>query len=190
MLILISGGSGSGKTTLAYKLKTPDTEIINFDDYQKEEKDVPMLEGMRNWDHPDAIDFDSLYNDIRQLLDGKEVKVMTKSLVLNPDYEKNGRIPIVLKPKKIIILEGYLSMHDKRIRELADVKIFLNIPIKISLARRDKVTYYNEDEYNKKVLIPMHKKYVEPQKKFADIVGPAPISEYKRLINSNNTIID
>ncbi len=64
---------------------------------------------MRNWDHPDAVDFDSLFADLTNLINGNSVKVMTKSRVLNPTYEEKGRITHVLKPKKIIIVEGYMA---------------------------------------------------------------------------------
>jgi len=171
-LIGIVGGSGCGKSTLSYGLrdKYPDLiEVVHFDDYQREEIDVPVFEGMRNWDHPDAINFEQLYSDLIQLKNNKEVEVMTKSSILNPTYEEKGRIKHILKPKKIIIVEGYLTLHDNKIRDLFDFKIFLDMPITESKKRRNKITYNNESEYNKKILIPMYTKYVEPAKKIADL---------------------
>lgn len=171
-LIGIAGGSGCGKSTLSYGLrdKYPDLiEVVHFDDYQKEEMDVPFFEGMRNWDHPDAINFEQLYSDLIKLKTNKEVEVMTKSSILNPAYEEKGRIKHVLRPKRIIIVEGYMSLYDKKIRDLFDFKIFLDIPISESMKRRDKITYNDESEYNNKILIPMHIKYVEPIKKTADL---------------------
>ncbi len=171
-LIGIAGGSGCGKSTLSYGLKNkyPDLiEVVHFDDYQKEEMNIPFLEGMRNWDHPDAINFKQLYSDLIQLKNNNEIAVMTKSSILNPTYEKKGRIKHILKPKKIIIVEGYMTFQDKRIRELFDLKIFLDIPISESIKRRDKITYNDESEYNNKILIPMHTKYIEPTKKTADL---------------------
>ncbi|MCK5630039.1 MAG: hypothetical protein KAI26_05455 [Nanoarchaeota archaeon] len=171
-LIGIAGGSGCGKSTLSYGLrdKYPDLiEVVHFDDYQKEEMDVPFFEGMRNWDHPDAINFEQLYSDLIQLKNNKEVEIMTKSSILNPAYEEKGRIKHVLRSKKIIIVEGYMSLYDKKIRDLFDFKIFLDIPISESMKRRDKITYNDESEYNNKILIPMHIKYVEPIKKTADL---------------------
>lgn len=171
-LIGIAGGSGCGKSTLSYRLrdKYPDLiEVVHFDDYQKEEMDVPFFEGMRNWDHPDAINFEQLYSDLIQLKNSKEIEVMTKSSILNSTYEEKGRIKHILKPRKIIIVEGYMSLHNKKIRELFDFKIFLDIPISESIERRDKITYNDESEYNNKILIPMHIKYIEPAKKIADL---------------------
>ena len=171
-LIGIAGGSGCGKSTLSYGLrdKYPDLiEVVHFDDYQKEEVDVPFFEGMRNWDHPDAINFEQLCQDLLQLKDNQTVKVMTKSSILNPTYEEKGRIQHILEPKKIIIVEGYMTLQNNKIRDLFDLKIFLDIPIDESMKRRDKITYNDESEYNNKILIPMHKKYVEPSKEIADL---------------------
>jgi len=156
-IVGIAGGSGCGKSTLSYRLKDryPTLiEVVHFDDYQKEEVDVPFFKGMRNWDHPDAIDFKKLHTDLISLIDDKDVEVMTKSSILNPAYEKAGRIQHILKPKKIIIVEGYLALYNK---------------IKESMRRRDKVTYNDESEYNDKILIPMHSKYVAPAKQIADL---------------------
>ena len=174
-LIGIAGGSGCGKSTLSYGLrdKYPDLiEVVHFDDYQKEEINIPFFEGIRNWDHPDAINFEQLYSDLIQLKNNNEVEIMTKSSILNPMYEEKGRIKHILKPKKIIIVEGYMSFCNKEIRDLFDFKIFLDIPISESMKRRDKIIYNDENdesEYNNKVLIPMHTKYVKPTKKTADL---------------------
>jgi uridine kinase len=171
-LIGIVGGSGCGKSTIAYGLrdKYPNLiEVVHFDDYQKEEVDVPFFEKMRNWDHPDAINFEHLFQDLIQLKNDQNVKVMTKSSILNPTYEEKGRIQHILEPKKIIIIEGYMVFQNEKIRDLLDFKIFLDIPITESIKRRNKITYNDESEYNNKILIPMHKEYVEPSKKFADL---------------------
>ena len=171
-IIGITGGSGCGKSTLSYRLKTRYLgliEVVHFDDYQKEENDLPFFKGMRNWDHPDAIDFKQLHTDLISLINDNQVKIMTKSSALNPAYERTGRIELIMKPKKIIIVEGYLALHDKKIRNLFNLKVFLDIPIKESMKRRCKITYNDELEYNNKILIPMHSKYVASTKQFADL---------------------
>ncbi|NOR85153.1 hypothetical protein GQ473_03470 [archaeon] len=172
-VIGVAGGSGCGKSTLSYDLKAkyPDLiEVVHFDDYQKEEVDVPFLDGIRNWDHPDAINFKQLHHDLTQLMNDKQVTVMTKSSILNPTYEEKGRIKHTLEPKKIIIVEGYLTFYDKKIKDLFDLTIFLDCPISESMKRRDKIICGDDyDGYNTKILIPMHAKYVEPTKKLADM---------------------
>jgi uridine kinase len=168
----IAGGSGCGKSTLSYRLRKefPDLiETVHFDDYQKEERDVPLFKGMKNWDHPEAIDFEKLYQDLRQLQSNQQVKVMTKNSIINPSYEQEGRIQHILEPKKIIIVEGYMVFQNEKVRDLLDFKIFLDISIEKSVQRRNKITYNDEEAYNDKILVPMHKKYVEPSKAIADL---------------------
>lgn len=169
-LIGIAGGSGSGKSTLAYGLQDrfPDLiEVVHFDDYQKKREQVPVHHGMRNWDHPEAIDFDGLLRDLKLLKSGKDVKVMTKGEKHNPKYEKRGRIPHVMKAKKIIIVEGYMSLTDKRIRDLCDFTVFLDLHADERMQRRTK---FINLEYTKKILLPMHEEHVEPAREHADLV--------------------
>ena len=87
-----------------------------------------MLSKNLNWDHPDSINFDRLIEDIKKLKEGENVEIMTKSEKHNPDYEKKGRIrkPLIIRPKKIIIIEGFMVLWDKRVREFLDYSIFLD----------------------------------------------------------------
>jgi len=168
-LIGIAGGSGSGKSTLAYALQDmfPDLiEVVHFDDYHSVEQ-VPIHHGMKNWDHPDAIDFVKLLQDLQSLKGGQSVEVMTKSEKYNPDYKKHGRIPHTINAKEVIIVEGYMALTDERIRELYDYSIFLDLPADKRMERRTK---FINQEYVEKILLPMHKQYVEPTKKFADML--------------------
>lgn len=169
-LIAIAGGSGSGKSTLAYGLKDkyPDLiEVVHFDDYQKQRGEVPVHHDLDNWDHPEAIDFLKLLRDLKSLKEGKEVTIMTKSEKYNPKYREVGRIPLLLKPREIIILEGYMSLVNEKIRAMLDYSIFLDLHDEERIKRRTKL---NQQNYVEKVLLPMHKEHVEPTKKFADIV--------------------
>ncbi len=168
----IAGGSGSGKSTLAvaFAKKYPDTvAIVHIDDYPSPKEATPTFHGFLNREHPDAIRFDDLYADLCALRDGKSITVHTKSELYNPDYtlEKNNKIDYVIQPKPIIIVEGYLALCDERIRKLMDLKIYLDMPIEESLKRRTK---FKDEAYFKEVLIPMHKKYIEPTQQYADYV--------------------
>ena len=186
-IIAIAGGTGSGKSTLAYSLleKFPEfIEIVHFDDYQKLEPEVPIHQGMRNWDHPDAVDFDRLIHDLNELRNGNDVKIMTKDKKLNPNYETSGRIRIsgMIHSKKIIILEGYMVLWNEKVRKLIDYSIFLDVPVEKSLKRRDKIIDNDVEEYNKKLLIPGHVKYVEPTKKFANLVIDIDKTDKEKMI--------
>ncbi len=168
-IIGIAGGSGCGKSTLAYGLqdKYPElVEVVHFDDYQKSGKDVPLDHGMCNWDHPAAINFDDLVRDIKMFKDGKNVKILTKSFRYNPAYEQKGRIPHIMKSKKIIIIEGYMALLDKRVRELLDYAVFLDLSFETMMKRRTK---FINPEYTEKILLPMHTQHIEPTKEFANL---------------------
>ena len=122
---------------------------------------------MRNWDHPEAIYFAGLLRDLELLKSGQNVKIMTKSAKHNPCYEKSGRIPHIMKAKKIVIIEGYMALTDERIRKLYDFSVFLDLHADERMKRRTK---FINPEYTEKILLPMHKEYVESTKEFADMV--------------------
>jgi len=172
-LIGIAGGTGAGKSTLAFALvnKYPNKlTIFHVDDYQKEERDVPILKGMPNWDHPDAIDFKRLLTDLQRLKAGKVIIVQTKNEQFNPNYEDVGRLPMKIEPKPIILVEGYLALSNPSLRSLLDYKIFLHLDSDVRLSRRSKFIDPKHELYDEKILIPMHKQYVEPTKKYANTI--------------------
>lgn len=166
----VTGGSGAGKSTLcnALKNKYPDKiELIQLDDYFKPSSDKPTLEGIRNSDHPDALFLDNLADDLEKLSKGNSIIVNTKNEYLNPAFEKTKeKIPFKFYPRPIILVEGFLILHNERIRKLFNTSIFLDIEHKIRWDRRVHLGNKNK-EYEEKVIIPMHKQYVEPTKKYA-----------------------
>lgn len=172
-IIGIAGGSGSGKSTFAVdfcKKYSDKCVVIHLDDYFKHTEEVNLLDGFRNWDHPDAVDFDKLYKDIVSLKNSESVKILTKSELYNPHYDHTlkNKLEIVLEPKEILLAEGYLAFYDKRIRDLMDYKIYLDIPIQESTKRRSANKFALDNEYFEKVLVPMYKEFVVPTKDFAD----------------------
>lgn len=171
-IIWIAWWSWTWKSTLTNTLREKYSdilEVVHFDDYQKNIEEVPLLWNLKNWDHPDCINFHKLYEDLSNLKKGFEIEVMTKDRYINPKYEENGRKKHKILPKKVIIVEGYMSFYDKNIRDLYDFKIYLNLPIQESIKRRDKSTCSDDDLYNQIILIPMHEKYVEPTKIYANL---------------------
>lgn len=168
----ISGGSGSGKSTVAIVLcrKYPDIyTLLQIDDYFKKEEFVPEMNGKLNWDHPDAIDLDKLYQDLQTLLSGEPITIRTKSELYNPDYRKelHNKIYYTIAPKKVILVEGFLAFYDEKIRNLFSKKIYLDIPLRESLKRRTK---FVDEDYYQNILTPMFEQYVLSTKEFADKV--------------------
>lgn len=171
----IAGGTGSGKSTLAINLckRYPaQCAVVHLDDYFKHTKELQMLEGFPNWEHPYSIKFDALYRDPLSLKAGKSISVLTKSKLYNPEYRESlkNRIKYTIEPKKIIILDGYLVLHDQRVNKLLDKKIYLDIPVGVSSKRRGSDKISINHGYFEKVLVPTHKKFVEPTKQYADLV--------------------
>ena len=150
-----------------YVDKYPDEiGLIQLDDYFKLSAEVPQFEGHTNWDHPNALYLDKLATDLFKLSQGKPVIINTKNERLNPNYKKtNKRIPIEFQPKPIMLVEGYLVLWDKQIRNLLNTSIWLEASHDTRWKRRLHFKYL---EYEKNVLIPMYKQFAEPTKQYAN----------------------
>lgn len=168
IFIGIAGGTGAGKSTLCTALvdKYPDKiGLLQLDDYFKPSTEVPKLGKHGNWEHPDALFLDKLGKDLDQLSQGKSVIINTKNDRLNPDYKTTEkRIPVEFKPKQVMLVEGYLVLFDEKIRNFFTTSIWLDVDHQTRWARR---VHFKYPEYEENVLIPMHKKFVEPTKEFA-----------------------
>lgn len=175
-IIGIAGGSGSGKSTLSYALvdPEPDTfEVINLDDYQRlrSDPDLPKLAGMINWDHPDVIRWSDLIADLSQLKRNGLATITIHSWAhrSNPEYFKHYKLkPRVVTAKPIILVEGYLALHNKELNKLYDRSYYLDLDQETRHWRRNKDAVLAKDAYLTKVLEPMHAMYVEPSKLCAD----------------------
>jgi uridine kinase len=179
LFIGIAGGTGSGKTTVAYNIKEKigeDILILDMDSYYKDNSNIPFEERLKiNYDHPDAFDIPLLKSHIESLLKGEVVKKPIYSFVEYTrlkDYEE-------IKPKRIIILEGIFALFFEELRKLMDIKIYVDTDADIRLIRRllrdikergrtidSVIKQYTE------VVRPMHIQFVEPTKRFADIIIP------------------
>ena len=177
-IIAIAGGSGAGKSTVAFALadKYPNkVSILHLDDYHwhgENRVKTPFHEGIQNWDCPESIDWESLLRDLKKLKTGELIILMSKNERLFPRKPtiKNSPSPrkeISIKPKEIIILEGYMSLWNPEVRKLIDYSFYLDAGHDTRVKRR---VHFLNLEYEQKVLIPMHEQYVEPTKKFADQV--------------------
>jgi uridine kinase len=181
--VAIAGGSGSGKSTLSYSLIDQFPAVfgmLQLDDYTKPKDQIPVLHGMLNYDDPEALTPEKFLRDMMTLKRGKSVKVMTKSEKFNPDYYEKGKIEIEVKPKGIMLVEGYMTLCFPMLRNFYDYSFYLDLDSQTRERRRVTGKYFDE-KYNKLVLRPMHEKHVEPTKKLADIVIDVSNAHAKRV---------
>lgn len=161
----IAGGSGSGKTALAKRLKKhlrKKASIFHIDNYQKIGGKPPRLHGMDNWDHPNAIYWNQLSKDLKTLKEGKPVIIKTREQKQLTNVKK-----ILFNPKPIVIIEGYLLFVKPEIRKLLDFLVYCDAKDDIRIKRRTK---FKHAAYVEKILLPMHHTYIDPTKKFADLI--------------------
>lgn len=192
IFIGIVGPSGSGKTTLCKKLKLSNKnhEHIKLDNYFKHPRTFPFKHGFRNWEKSSNLKFDVLFKHLKALQNGKEVH--TKSF---PKRAGAKSEPITLKPKPIILIEGFTLFKDKKVRNMLDVKIYLEIHPELMLKRRAiRFGAVHITDYDTKVAIPEFLKHGVTQKRYADYVVDATrpqsqvIREVKKIINEDSKI--
>ena len=188
LVIGIAGGSGSGKTTLMKNLVQKFQEeaaVLSHDNYYKQHDNLTYEERSRiNYDEPDAFDTELMVQQLQQLREGKSV------LCPVYDYTVHNRSDetIVIEPKRVIIVEGILIFENQALRELMDIRIFVDTDADVRLCRRIKRDVNKRGRTLESVLTqyqdtvkPMHEKYVEPSKKYADLVVPEGGKNYVAL---------
>ena len=179
ILILIAGGTGAGKTTVTNEILDElheDVTVINQDDYYKSFDELSFEERKKiNFDHPDAVDINLLVLHLKRLLKGQSVPMPRYDFIKH----KRKSVKDVVRPSKVIILEGIMALEDERIRELASIKIFVESDDDIRFIRR-LVRDMNErgrsiddviEQYLSTVK-PMYHEFVKPTKRYADIIIP------------------
>ncbi len=174
----ITGGTASGKTTLVEKAVahygSERVAVLSQDAYYKSNDKLSFKKRSKlNFDHPNAFDFDLLYAHLLSLKKGISIHAPMYSFTKHQRTSKTQ----LISPKKILMVEGILILHDKRIVELLDLKVFMEAPEKVRLARRIHRDHLERgrteaDVKNRfqKTLKPMHILYIEPSKAIADIV--------------------
>ena len=179
LIIGIAGGSGSGKTTVVREITQQLKEnvvVIPQDSYYKDLGHLTEEEKrVHNFDHPDSIDFDLLRAQLKELRDGKTVEQPIYS------YITCGRSneTVTVKPADVIIVEGILIFSDPKLRKLMDIKIFVDADDDDRLMRvmardiveRGKTVEWVIERYSQTVK-PMYLQFIEPSKRFADIIIP------------------
>jgi uridine kinase len=187
LIVGIVGPSGSGKSSLCKFLKesSDQYELIKLDNYFKDPATFPIKEGFKNWELPSNLKFNDLVVDLEALKNGQEVN--TRSF---PEKAGAKPEPITLKPKHIILIEGFMLFKDKKLMDMLDVKIYLDIHPELMLHRRSiRFGADHVNDYDTKVAIPEFLEYGITQKEDADYVVDASrvqsevIKEVKKIID-------
>jgi uridine kinase len=180
VVIGVTGGSGSGKTSVTKaiyeSLKDHSILVLEQDYYYKDQSDLPFEERLKtNYDHPLAFDNDLLIKHIEKLL---RYETIDKPVY---DYSIHTRSENVIpvNPKDVIILEGILVLEDERLRNLMDIKLYVDTDPDLRIIRRltrdirDRGRTFDSviDQYLN-VVRPMHNQFIEPTKRYADIIIP------------------
>ncbi len=180
VIIAVAGGSASGKTTVVEKIidafDPQDVTVIKHDDYYKDQTDLPMEERIKvNYDHPFSLDNDLMFKHLLKLIKGETITKPTY------DFEHHNRSTKTetIVPTQIIILEGILIMEDERIRDLSDIKLFVEADddtrfirrLTRDMAERGRSMESVINQYLNTVK-PMHFAFIKPTKRYADIIIP------------------
>lgn len=180
VVIGVAGGSGSGKTSVTKAIyesfKGHSITMIQQDYYYKDQSDLPFEERLKtNYDHPLAFDNDLLIEHIEKLLRYEPIEKPVY------DYSIHTRSNEIIKvePKDVIILEGILVLEDERLRNLMDIKLFVDTDADIRIIRRMSRdikergrTLDSVIEQYTNVVRPMHNQFIEPTKRYADVIIP------------------
>ena len=179
LVIGIAGGTGSGKTTLMNQIIgkfSDDITVLSHDNYYKRHDELTYEQRCElNYDEPAALETDLMARHLDLLRQGESIECPVYDFTVH--NRSNETITIV--PRKVIIVEGILIFEDKPLRDLMDIKIFVDTDADVRLCRRIKRdvrkrgrTLESVLEQYQNTVKPMHEMYVEPSKKFADIVVP------------------
>ncbi|MBI3980771.1 uridine kinase [Candidatus Microgenomates bacterium] len=180
IVIGVAGGTGAGKTTVTdqiYKSVSPDKIVfLHHDSYYKDQSRKPLEERIKtNYDHPDSLETHLMIKHLKSLLAGKAVDIPIYDFAIHNRTKKKEHIT----PKPLILVEGILIFVDKDLRELMDIKIFVDTDedvrfirrLKRDIAERGRTMESVIEQYLSTVK-PMHLQFVEPSKRYADIVIP------------------
>jgi len=180
LIVGIAGGTGSGKTTVVKEVvrRLPENEVavIPQDSYYRDNSHIPMEQRQEiNFDHPSSIEFELLIDHIEQLREGVPIHQPIYSYLSCTRSEES--IPV--EPKNVIIIEGILILQNPELRDLMDIKVFVDADNDDRLMRvisRDMQergrSVQNVLERYQKTVKPMHLQFIEPTKRYADIIVP------------------
>jgi uridine kinase len=180
LIVGIAGGTGSGKTTVVRKLmqalNQEDITVMPQDAYYRDNRDLSLEERQKiNFDHPDSLEFSLLADHVEELCKGNSVEM--------PQYSYisclRSKETVHIKPARVIIIEGILILSDRRLRNLMDIKAFVDADpddrlvrvIERDIAERGRDISHVIERYYETVK-PSHLQFIEPSKRYADIIIP------------------
>jgi uridine kinase len=180
IIIGIAGGTGSGKTTvvkeITKQLNNEAITIISQDAYYRDNEHLPLEERQKmNFDHPDSVEFELLIDHIKKLRMGEKIEQPIYSYLTCTRADET----ITIAPSHIIIVEGILCLTNPELRDLMDIKVFVDCEADLRLSRviqrdiieRGRGVQQTLNRYEKTVR-PMHLQFIEPSKRYADIIIP------------------
>ncbi len=179
IVIGIAGGTGSGKSTLINKIKEEFSDsitILSHDFYYKEHSDIPFEERKKlNYDHPQAFDTDLMIEHIKELTNWKCIERPVYDFTIHNRIDQT----VIVKPSKVIVVEGILIFENRQLTDMFDIKVFIDTDADVRIIRRI-VRDVSERGRTLESIVnqylttvkPMHEQFVEPSKKYADIIIP------------------
>jgi uridine kinase len=180
LVIGVAGGTGSGKTTVVRKIQQQfpkgEVNVLSHDSYYFDNKDLSLEDRRKkNYDHPDAIEFDLMIEDVKKLKKGISIQEPIYSFI-TCTRENESKL---IKPREVLIIEGILCLTNSKLRDLMDIKVFVDCDSDLRLSRviyrdmQERGRNVNEvlERYEKTVR-PSHLQFIEPTKRFADIIIP------------------
>jgi uridine kinase len=180
LIVGIAGGTGSGKTTVVRKVveafENNEVVVIPQDSYYRDNKRIPPEERQKiNFDHPDSIEFSLLIDHLKRLRNGEQVEMPVYSYLTCLRSEET----ITVRPSRVVIVEGILILADRELRDLFDIKVFVDADADDRLGRviqrdteeRGRSVHTVLERYHDTVK-PSHLQFIEPTKRYADIIIP------------------
>ena len=180
VVIGVAGGTGSGKTTVAREILrragTEQISLIQHDAYYKDLSDLPPAQrAMQNFDHPDALDNKLLIAHLRELKAGRTIEMPVYDFTT---HTRTSEVQLV-EPRRVILVEGILIFADSALRRIMDVKIYVDTDSDIRFIRRLERDLAERGRTMESVIRqylatvrPMHQEFVEPSKRYADVIIP------------------
>ncbi len=180
LIIGVAGGSGSGKTTVVREIVRNigknQVTVIHHDSYYRDVKDMPLEERAQiNYDHPDSLETSLLIRHLHMLGEGQVVEIPRYDFTQHMRSAETERA----EPRKVVIVDGLLILWDRELRQLMDIKVFVDTDADLRFIRR--LTRDIEErgrtaesviEQYLRTVRPMHLEFVEPSKRYADIIIP------------------